>query len=431
MGEQSPPLSNRRPRWQHTRAAFGDVSMHAQEARQGRSARTDASAEDSHRDPGIVPAACRGKAGDPAGRSRGRAVERDDPGARIWSVIERFQAEDVHAACTDLGRGRVRDLAKLLDVPDAVLTRDDSAARVVRRKLRCRGTTLTLAVARLLADPTRALVATALGADRSISPSVDDLLEVLPAAIGAHGTRRVALLLAVAVDDKWPAATACDEILTTDQRFALDVLGPVVDDGVTAPRTTPRHREPEHEVKQRRRARKQQRKEQRRREDRGMRRHRVKARADLTASTSTATVDDDTASATTARDVAFNGALFTGANVVRRPVRIVHAFPCIDRDDPLVGRIVLANIRYNGPIKGAKDRPCVVIAASGRDHLVVRTCYSEGGRRAGDFRSIPVSDLEYAGLDRPTFVNFEERRIHRSAVKTMFGWLPIADWNQL
>ncbi len=103
----------------------------------------------------------------------------------------------------------------------------------------------------------------------------------------------------------------------------------------------------------------------------------------------------------------------------------------LDRDDDLVGRVVLAEVVFDGPIPGGKVRPCVVVAASGRDDLVVRPCYSEGGRRAGDFRAVPVSDVKQAGLDRITYVSHEERRIPRTSVAGELGWLPVADWNQL
>jgi len=343
-------------------------------------------------------------------------------------VLERFEAPDVHAACRDLRPREVRLLASLLDVPDVVLTEHDSAARAVRRRLRRSCPTLAVRVTHLLTEPTRALVVAALG-DRHADPTTADLLAVAPEAVGAHGARRVALLLALAVDDEWPAAAACAEILTTDRRFALDALGPVVDDEVPARPAAVARREADPQVRERRRARKQQRRATSR--ERGPARVRYR-RAKTGAAERTPGADARAdPGAAIAPVITLNGEPVRREQYQRRPVRIVHKFPDIDRDDPLVGRIVLANIRYNGPIRGAKDRPCVLIAASGPHHLVVRTCYSEGGRRAGDFRSVEVSDLELAGLDRPTFVNFEERRISRRAVKANFGWLPVADWNQL
>lgn len=115
----------------------------------------------------------------------------------------------------------------------------------------------------------------------------------------------------------------------------------------------------------------------------------------------------------------------------RRAVRIVGSYRALDRSDPLVGRVVLAEVVFDGPGAGGKVRPCVVIAASGVDDLVVRPCYSEGARRAGDFRAVPVSEPDVAGLDRTSFVSHEERCISRTAVAAELGSLSNVDWNQL
>ncbi len=115
----------------------------------------------------------------------------------------------------------------------------------------------------------------------------------------------------------------------------------------------------------------------------------------------------------------------------RRTIRLVGTYRDLDRDDPMVGRVVLAEVVFDGPVPGGKVRPCVVVAASGRDDLVVRPCCSEGGRRAGDFRAVPVSDVKQAGLDRITYVSHEECCIPRTAVAGELGWLAVIDWNQL
>ena len=81
-----------------------------------------------------------------------------------------------------------------------------------------------------------------------------------------------------------------------------------------------------------------------------------------------------------------------------------------------MGRVDLGSISFDGPGRGEKVRPCVVIAASGADDLVVRPCYSEGGRRAGDFRAVAVSDPGRAGLERDSYVSHDEQCIPRSSV---------------
>ncbi|GMU79020.1 MAG: hypothetical protein AMXMBFR46_18130 [Acidimicrobiia bacterium] len=348
------------------------------------------------------------------------------PDLRVWPFLDRLHAEDVHAASNALNRHGLRELADLLQVPDVVLTRHDSAARALRRRLRRSSPATILRAAGLLAETTREMVVDALGPTRSEDPTVADLIEVLPEVVREHGPRRVALLLAVAVDARWTAATVCATLLDVDSRFQLDVLGPVASDEPAAARPKSGGSEADAELRERRRARKKQARNARSSEQGTRRRYRRRRDSH---------VPDDGAGSSEPQPspatVTLDGHPVPRHEPERRPVRIVHAFPDINRDDALVGRIVLTNIRFNDSEGREKDRPCVVVAASGRHHLVVRTCYSEGGVRTSDFRAVPVSDLKVAGLDRPTFVLHEERRIPRAAIKAKFGWLPVADWNQL
>src|SRR6478752_462230 len=146
-----------------------------------------------------------------------------------WRVLERMPGGDVNAACRDLRQGALAELARVADVPRVVLTRDSSAGRVLRNRAR-RGATTAKVIAETLVRPTAALVIAALGDERSVNPTYEELIEVLPAAVARHGARRVALMLAFAVDDKWAAAEPCRRLLETDERFVVDTLGEVVDD---------------------------------------------------------------------------------------------------------------------------------------------------------------------------------------------------------
>lgn len=85
---------------------------------------------------------------------------------------------------------------------------------------------------------------------------------------------------------------------------------------------------------------------------------------------------------------------------------------------------------FDAQIIGAKVRPCVVLAGS-PSHLIVRPCYSEGGVRARDWRSVPLGDWCVAGLDRPTCVAMDEVCVLREQVGRTIGRLSDADWNQL
>jgi len=344
----------------------------------------------------------------------------------VWRVLERLTPDDVRAACGDLTQGELTDLAQVAGVPRVVLVRDSSGARILRNRARRNTRTLKIVV-ELLVRPTRDLVIAALG-ERSEDPSYDDLVSVLPDAVARDGARRVALLLAYAVDDKWAAADPCRRLLETDDRFVADALGEPVDDDVeTTPpkssRALPTGAEAEQPRPKRTKA------DKRKRTPPQTPPPRYKKKR-----LSGAATDDDAPPQTTSADppaVTVNGAAFRPDVHARRMIRLVGTYRDLDRDDDLVGRMVLAEVVFDGPVPGGKVRPCVVVAASGRDDLVVRPCYSEGGRRAGDFRAVPVSDVKQAGLDRITYVSHDECCISRSAVTGELGWLPVADWNRL
>lgn len=162
--------------------------------------------------------------------------ESDDGGlAHVWNVLQRMTADDVHAVCRDLTVGEVSELARAVGVPRVVLSRDSSADHVLRNRIRQHETRAKLAVDALV-RPTRNLAIDALGSERSAEPGYDDLVEVLPGLIDRHGPRRVALLLAFAIDDRWAAAEPSRQLLDTDERFGSDALGPLIDDDVAPKR---------------------------------------------------------------------------------------------------------------------------------------------------------------------------------------------------
>jgi hypothetical protein len=343
----------------------------------------------------------------------------------VWRVLERLTSDDVRAACGDLTQGEVTELARVVGVPRVVISRDSSSARVLRRRARRSAKTAKLIV-EVLVRPTRDLVIADLG-ERSEDPSYEDLVSVLPDAVVRHGARRVALLLAFAVDDKWAAADPCRRLLETDDRFVSDALGEPVDDDVET--TPPKGSRPKPAGEDAEQSRPKRTKVDRRKGTRQNPPPRYKKKK-----SPGATTDEDAPPEPKNAEpppVMLNGATIRPGAHDRRTIRLVGSYRDLDRDDPMVGRMVLAEVVFDGPIPCGKVRPCVVVAASGRDDLVVRPCYSEGGRRAGDFRAVPVSDVRVAGLDRVTYVSHEERCIPRSAVAGELGWLPVADWNQL
>ena len=103
-------------------------------------------------------------------------------------------------------------------------------------------------------------------------------------------------------------------------------------------------------------------------------------------------------------------------------------------DDELVGAVVHAFIPFRVPtdeVEDGKTRPCIVVAACAPDSLVVRPCYSAGGLRAEDWRSVRVTDPVAAGLDKHTYVSTEEFVVERAEALPVRGWLARDDWNAL
>src|SRR5215213_5093765 len=156
----------------------------------------------------------------------------------VWRVLARMPADDIRATCRDLRQGELTELARVAAVPRVVLVRESSGARILRNRARRSPRALKI-TAELLIRPTRDLVIAALGDERSADPSYEELVEVLPDVVVRHGARRVALLLAFAVDDKWAAADPCRRLLETDDRFVSDALGEPVDDQLEAAPSRP------------------------------------------------------------------------------------------------------------------------------------------------------------------------------------------------
>lgn len=338
-----------------------------------------------------------------------------------WRILERMPADDVHAIAHDMKSNELTELARVVGVPRVVLSRDSSAARVLRNRLRGNDDRAKLAVSAMVRSTTDLAIA-ALGPDRSDAPSHDDLVDVLPGLLEQHGARRVALMLSFAVDDAWAAAEPAQQLLDSDQRLSDDALGAPIDDTVAPTRSQPKPSAKSTDRAPREKKAKRGRSTPTTERPSYKRKKKSDHGGEPTGDTAVEAPDPP--------PITVNGGALT-ADRHPRDVRIVGSYPALDRSDQLVGKVVLANISFDGPVSGDKVRPCVVIAASGADALVVRPCYSEGGRRAGDFRAVAISDPDRAGLDRNSYVSHEERLIARSSLTGELGWLSTTDWNQL
>lgn len=100
-------------------------------------------------------------------------------------------------------------------------------------------------------------------------------------------------------------------------------------------------------------------------------------------------------------------------------------------DDPLVGTVVSAEIWFDedGPVPGAKWRPCVVVGVAPAQ-LLVRPCYS-GEYQQRRWKAHPLRDWRGAGLRGPTWVEEQVRSVGRAVVSPPLGRLSDEDWNSL
>lgn len=352
----------------------------------------------------------------------------DRSATRTLDVVRRLTDADVQTAARRLTRAQQRALGQALGVPASVLTDRPGSARVLRSRTRGRRPTEVADLAHRLVDTTWNAVVDTLG-DHADDPDDAQMRAAVDAVLPGHGVAAVALVLALCADGDFVAAPVAGAVLDTDTRLGPDAVGPVADDdaspGPSGAPTPSGRREADDAKKAERRARKDA--ERAARAQRGAAtgppRYKKAARPDAEPDDPTGPTDP-----VDAPGVTVGGRPVLGGTP--RAVRPVGAHPDLDLDDPLVGRVVVAVVPFDDGV-GAKPRPCVVLAASGRDHLVVRTCSSEGGVVSRDWKAFAVRDLVAAGLDGPTYVSDTERRIPRADVTRTLGWLATPDWNQL
>ena len=238
------------------------------------------------------------------------------------------------------------------------------------------------------------------------------------------------MLFRSVADGPYPAAAVCAEILDDDPRFALDALGPVHEPAertrgpvIAAP--TPVDEAKREERRQRKQAAKEQRRKQQGPPPARPKRTRAAAPAPVP--------DTDDAVPASAPTATVNGRVASDRDdEPRRLVRVTGSYEGVDYSDPLIGAVVTATIRWqNEDGEGEKHRPGVVIATCAGDRVVIRPCYSEGGMRSRDWRSVPVTDSLAAGLDRDSYVGPDEHAVDRIDVGPPIGRLSRLDWNAL
>ena len=119
----------------------------------------------------------------------------------------------------------------------------------------------------------------------------------------------------------------------------------------------------------------------------------------------------------------------------RRPILTARESEDFDEEDPVVGTVIIAEVRFSVADPGESDqtskrRPCVVVAAS-PSHLLVRPGYSAGGVQSRTWKSVSVVGWRQAGLREPTWIETRTVKVPRQAVGEPVGALTVEDWNSL
>jgi hypothetical protein len=361
----------------------------------------------------------------------------EEPGddSRTVQVLARLTSPDVHQAAKALPSKSQQQLARSLGVPISVLTSSGNAAELVRRRAHRLETRKASALGRDLAEACVVETIAALG-EHHDHPSYDDLLGVLEPICARWRARLVALMLAATADADFNAAAVCARVLDEDPRFALDTLGPVEQDspaapiGAPAPTVTDADLEAKRQQRRQRRESKKAKQPAKRAEAPSYRRRRGPA--------SKESVEQKSAGhrATASERLPFTaqGHPVSTSSASMRPATVVGSYEELDHDHELIGAVVHAYIPFRDPTPDGEEgkmRPCIVIAACAPDSLVVRPCYSEGGARAEDWRSVRVTDTLAAGLDKNSYVSTQEFVIERVQAEPIRGWLARDDWNAL
>ena len=298
--------------------------------------------------------------------------------------------------------------------------------------------------------------------DHSDDPSREQLLEALGVVGDSHSDVIISVMLAsVAVGDM-EASDLCFEVVIDDDRFGLTDLGlGVAEDGEEAaaahvgasPQATEEGTNTSTgssaEQRAARRDRRRQATEQRRRRQVATQRAEENVRARRKQGRAAPPRGDHSppspAPSESGRAV---------PTLVRRPTLTPAQLQEFDPGDPLVGSVLSLWAPFeaadeeggrsnggDGEGQGGSEtdrsedaqgklRPCVVIGVS-PENLLVRACYSEGGRKGHDWTSVPVREWRRAGLDQPTWIGAETVCLPRPTAPQLLGRLTVADWNAL
>ena len=348
----------------------------------------------------------------------------DDVAARVERFRDAFFALD--AATVRDGIGRLpkavsSPLHKAAGTPFPALSRLPDPRTALRR---VRDLPMLVAVADACAQSCLDAELELLG-DSADDPTVEELRATLPALNDRFDASIVRVMFtSIAISDA-VAADKCDEIVRAD--LPPPVVDAAPEDAGDAPHeaTAAVAQEASEAQREARRARRKAQQEEKRKQQEAQQR----ARQALRDAKRNRTGSSDAASPA-------EPAPSPDVEVHRRGAQLTpEQAKDFDTDDELVGSIVIALVPFDEatpaePGPQQKRRPCVVIGAS-TSKLLVRPCYSEGGRQSRRWQSHPLRDWVAAGLDRATFVEDEARTIARADAGDPLGRISTEDWNAL
>ncbi len=146
--------------------------------------------------------------------------------ALMARALAALDDDTLRRALADMSEKSRLDVAAQLQLPRATMRLGDALIPLVRRKLQTAAPDHQLQVLFALAQQVNDETIEALG-PRSEEPTRDDLLEVLPAVIDAHGITLVTLMLVGYAASDALCRPVMRELLETDDRFEVGEPVPV------------------------------------------------------------------------------------------------------------------------------------------------------------------------------------------------------------
>jgi len=339
----------------------------------------------------------------------------------VTQIVDCLSSHEINSAVGLMNQEEAMTLERILRIPRTTFEHCSTIQTLLQRRLQKQSRHQQFAALQIIVWAAHEGIIAAIGANWR-DPSLEELGLAVNQTLAECDVTLVALALALNASTNAAAADKCHLILSTDERFALDALRERYIDRVQQKTPKNSRSSPSEAVLAKRATR------------REAKRAPSAAQTAVTRYRKSPSIPDIKSHGMTPSEGEneSGGSSFERPSLpTRRTVNPVMRFDEIDLNDPLVGKIVRAPIRFRGPIQGIKRRPCVVIAASGCDFLILRPCYSAGGFACNTWKTSSITVLKGTGLTKEGGISNEEYRVERRRVSAPIGSLSTVDWNQL